>query len=260
MLIWYDEETQYEVVRMRNVERCGDQGRAAAYMARLNLAIIKAAGVRRQGQTGAAGTAPGARLPGSIAGAPVVARVLTRPTASGKAAPVTPLGYKTAVRTMPRILAALGADDPRLRAALILADTMERIGSVPGAGSALEGSATKSGQSDGGATTKVKHAARLKRIEALANGWRITATGRVMRDAPRVALPVGRQTGNLQEIKAYQALVAMCVDGISADEILRRHGWTAKSNTRRKLADALLAALDDVAGGMGYGRWAKDTA
>lgn len=234
-----------------------DQGRAAAFLARVNLAIIRAAGARRQGRVGVGASAPGARPPAALAGAPVHTKQLVEPGPEGKVRPVTPLGYKTAVRSVPRILAALDAADPRRRAAVILADTVERIGSVKGSADALQGSAPKSAISDGGATTRVKYSARLRLIEALANGWQVERSGKVRRGPERVALEVGRQTGKLQEIKAFQALMMMCVDGISADEILRRHGWAAKSKVRRRLADALLASLDDVADGLGLGRWAK---
>lgn len=229
-----------------------DQRRAAAGLAQVNRAIIQAAAARRQGHLA---KAPGARPPASLAGAPVQTKVLTKPSPRGKPEPITPTGYKTAVRGLPRILAALEDGDPRLRAAQVLADTVERIGSVRG--SDWQGSAIKGAPSDGGATTRVKYAERLVVIEALANGWEIGRTGRVARGAPRLALPVIRQTGKLQEIKAFQALVDMCAGGASADAILRAHGWVTKSATRKKLADGLLDALDDVADGLGFGRWNK---
>lgn len=220
----------------------------------MNIEIIKAAGARRQGRTGKAGNAPGARLPVSLAGAPVEARTLSRVGADGEREPITPLGYKTAVRSMGRTLGALSDTDPRLRAALTLADASERLGSMSGSGGVSEASAPKSGQSDGGATIKIHHAAKLRRIEALINRWDIQANGRIVCGRDRIALPIGRQTGKLKEIKAFDALVAMCVDGLSADEILRRHGWRAKSKARGNLIAAMLSALDDVADGLGFGR------
>jgi len=223
----------------------------------MNIEIIKAAGARRQGRTGKAGNAPGARLPVSLAGAPVEARTLSRVGADGEREPITPLGYKTAVRAMPRMLAVMSDADPRLRAAMVLADTAERLGAVPGAGGTSEASAPNPGQSDGGVTTKLHQAEKMRRIEALINRWDIQATGRIVRGRYRIALPVGRQTGKLQEIKAFDALVAMCVNGLSADAILRRHGWKPKSNARAKLIASMLLALDDVADGLGFGRWSE---
>lgn len=235
----------------------GEMSRAAGYLAQVNMAIIKAAGARRQGHVSRGAAIPGARPPASIAAGPVQRRVIMGPSPGGGVETKTPVGYKTAVRTLPRMLGALAEADPRRRAALALADAAERIGASKGLD--LTGSAPKSALSDGGATTRVKHAARLRRMEALANGWAVTAAGKVERGQPRIALEVGRQTGGLQEIKAFDALLAMCRDGLSGDEILRRHGWAAKSNARKKLGAALLAALDDMADGLGFGRWEKKT-
>ncbi len=230
---------------MQVTENQGDQGRAARYLARVNSIIIKAAAERRQGY---GGRAAGKRPPASLAGAKV--RLVKLPD-DGRAG--TPPGYKTATRSLPRALASLHRDDPRLRAAIDLADTVERIGSVKGAD--LQGSVTKAALSDGGATTRVQHAARLSVIEALANGWPITRTGRVDRGPERLALPVTRRNGRIQQIKAFPAILAMCVDGVSADDLLRVHGWSVQTETRRRLLSGVLAALDDVADGLGFGRW-----
>jgi len=232
----------------------GQTGTAAVYLARINILIIKAAGKRRQGQSLDPAALPGATPPGSIAGGLVDRRVLTQAGPGGKVAPVTPLGYKTAVRRLPRIFNRLAEQDPRRRALITLADTAERIGSVRGAD--LSGSATKGGQSDGGATTRVKHSARLRLIRALANGWDAKAAPGAPLGPEAVALKVGRQSGNLYEIKVFPALWAIIVDGISADELLRQNGWSATWQTRKKLLVALLDALDDVADGLGFGRWA----
>jgi len=229
-----------------------DRARAAAYLGRINLEIIKAAGARLQGH----GAEGGARLPAALAGGPVRLAALSEPAPDGTRRHVTPLGYLTARRSLPRALSKLTPDDPRRRAALILADTVERIGAVKGADLSGDGATvTKGGASDGGATTRVACAARLALIEAAANGWPVTRTGRVLRGAPRLALGVGRQTGAIKEIRAFDALVQLCVEAVPLDEQLRRAGWKPETRTRRKLEAALLVVLDDVAGALGMGRW-----
>lgn len=228
----------------------GELGRASSYLAKVNLEIVKAAGARRQRQ----GRAAGARLPASLAGAPV--NLVSLKGRQDEAA--TPVGYKTAQRAVPRILADLPACDPRREAARMLADACEKVGSVKGA--SLEGADSNGGQSDGGATTRVKHAARLRVMRCLVNGWPIDARhGPVRRGArllPRVALQVKRAGGQRQNILAFDALLAVCVDGDDLGAILRRHGWSAQAFNRNPLRDALLASLDDVADGLGLGRGA----
>lgn len=236
-----------EIKRGRAV--LGSRGRAASYLARINLELIKAAGERRQARQG---RAAGARSPAGLAAAPVVCAELTRPTPSGKGERVTPLGYKTAVRRLPPILARLGDADPRRRAAAMLLDTVERVGSVAGAN--LEGTASKGHVSDGGATSRTALALRLTLMEALANGWPIERGGKVKRSAPRPILAVQRQNGNRQSIMAWTGLVAICVEGQTTSDLLRAHGWCDTSRTRQAAGAAVLAALDDLADGLGYGR------
>ena len=225
-----------------------DQGRATRYLARVNLEIVKAASTRRQ----AHGRGAGARLPASLAGAPVQLVNLKARRPDGGSEAVTLLGYQTARRRLPEILAALGADDPRLAAAQMLADAAERVGAVKGAD--WQGADSNGEISDGGATTKVKHAARLRMIEALANGWPIDRRHGPQRAAVRVALAVKRKGSQRQPILAFAALSALCVDGLDLGEILRRSGWSAQAFNRNPLRDALLVILDDVAEGLGLGR------
>ncbi|MDE4059760.1 hypothetical protein [Phaeobacter gallaeciensis] len=225
-----------------------DQGRAVRYLERVNLEIVKAAAARRQRQ----GRGNGARPPAAIAGAPVQLVHLTGAAAD----PTTPPGYRTARRALPRLLADLAVNDPRLAAARMLADACEKVGSVKGVD--LAGTDSKGGQSDGGATTRVKHAARLRLIEYLANGWPVERGHGPVRRAPgmrpRVALAVKRGGSNRQQILAFDAIVAVCVDGDDLAAILRRHGWSAQAFNRNPLRDAILATLGDVATGLGLGR------
>lgn len=224
-----------------------DQGRAARYLARVNIEIIKAAGARRQRQARGAG----ARLPASLAGAPV--RLTAIKSAGSTERPETPPGYRTARRALPLVLSELAEHDPRLKAARMLADTCERVGSVKGAD--LAGTDAKGGQSDGGATTRVKHAARLRMIEALANGWPVERRHGPRRGMPRVALEMLRQSRpDRQQIMVFDALMAVCVDGLELAAVLRRYGWSVQAKPRVRLRAAVLAALDDVADGLGLGR------
>jgi hypothetical protein len=235
-----------------------DQGRAAKYLGQVNLAIIAAAAGRRQGHDDRPHAPGGARPPAALGQSRVALDVIEEAGADGRPEPITPLGYKTARRALPRVLSDLSEVDPRRRAANQLADTMERIGSVKG--SDLAGTDSKGGISDGGATTRVKHAERLLIIEMLANRWPHRRRGRAMPAAERILMLVQRNGGKRQDIKAFPALIAVCVDGLALDDVLRRHGWSAQTANRKALAEALLAALDDVADGLGFGRWEKKKA
>lgn len=221
-------------------------GRAALYLSKLNLQLVKAAGARRM----RAGKGTGARLHGSLQGAPVQLVELSRPMPGGKSERVTPLGYRTARRTLPRLLSSLDPADPRLMVAQMIADAAERVGAVPG--SNFAGSDSKGELSDGGATTRVKHATRLRDFEAMANGWPLDRRKARALRVPRVALAVRRRSADRYSIKAFDALYLTCVDCLSLDEILRRHGWSARTGYRNKVRDAVLQTLDLIAMEMGF--------
>ncbi|MDF0602136.1 hypothetical protein P1J78_15460 [Psychromarinibacter sp. C21-152] len=158
---------------------------------------------------------------------------------------ITPLGYRTARRALPRVLAALPETDHRRIAAELVGNSVERIGAVKGA--SLEGTDSKGGQSDGGATTRSKHAARLHLVEAVANGWTVdTATGRIRRGPERVVFEVQRRIGERQEINAFPLLLAVCVHGRDLQDILRAHGWSVQSKYTRALGQNVLDMLDRV--------------
>lgn len=230
-----------------------DAARARRAVDALTARLIAHQAERRQGH----GRGEGARPPAALGQAPRRLVVLTEPrlAPSGQVepAPVTPLGYHTPIRALPPVLARLDATDPRRRAADMLAHAVERIGSVSGGDPA--GGAVKGLPSDGGATTRVKHAARLRMIEALANGWPVDrAHGQVRRGAPRIVLPVLRQRGNAREITAMGLLLALCVDGQDMRRILTTHGRTTDSAYRKRLAAVALMLLDELAEGLGLGR------
>lgn len=206
-----------------------DRDCAASSLARVNFQIVKAAGAHRQAQ----GRGNCAHLPASIAGAPVSLVDLKARRPGGGSEPVTLLGYQTAWRRLPEILTALGAADPNLAAAQMLANAAERVGAIKGAD---WGGADSSGEiSDGGATTKIKHAARLWMIEALANGWPIDARHGPKNGARRVALDVRRKGSQRQPILAFDTLSAVCVDGLDLGAIQRRSGWTAQVFNRNPM-------------------------
>lgn len=231
------------------IESPSDRGRAGLYLAGRNAAIIRTAAARRQ----RAGAGLGERSPLGMAARPVaLERVMERGRGGGAGAMTLP-GHKTAVRAPARALAVLPVNDPRRRAADLIAGAYERIGSV--AGSCGEGGDTSGGQSDGGATTRIKHAERIRLIEAVANGWSIDRRhGRVARGPERVALPVQRRVPGRLQIKAFPLLVALCVEGRDMAQILVAHGWTVHSKHSRKLIAVAWEMLDDIAEALGFGR------
>lgn len=221
------------------------------YLTRLNMAIIQAAAERRQRH----GQSEGARAPAALGQPAVRLHVLTEPTPSGRPALVTPLGYHTARRQAPRILAGLGDLDPRRRAADILATAFERVQSVGPRPGGLQGSDHSGGQSDGGATTRVKHAERLRIIEALVNGWAVDwRHGSAKRGAEKVALSLGRPSRKRKEIRIMPALIAVCVEGQDLAQILAAHGWSVQTRYSAPLGAAVLDALAEVGEAMGFGR------
>lgn len=224
------------------------RGNAALFIQKCNLEIIRNQAGRRQ----KLGKGEGARPVASIASPRVDLRSLSERRPDGSEAPVTLLGYSTAVRALPHALACLDVHDPRRRAAAMFADACER---VSGAGSAnlAGGSDTKGMVSDGGVTTKIKHAARYRLIEAIANGWPIDqASGRITKGHHRVVLPVQRKRGNRQEIKAFDLLYAHCVAGKDHAAILRDHGWSAHGKNIKVLVASAWEMLGDIAVVFGF--------
>ncbi|MFG6535543.1 hypothetical protein ACGYK5_17095 [Sulfitobacter sp. 1A16787] len=227
--------------------------RAAAYLEGVNRAVIGHAMARRSGQD----MGQGARPPAALGGVPIALEVLTEARPGGKAAPITPLGYKTAVRRGPPVLASLPKTDPRRRAAEMLAHSYEAVGSVRGA--ILAGgdpSGGDRGLPDGGASTRMKHATRLR------DAYRITRASvpgqkrKMITDrlVPRVVLAPQRKGRGGQEIRAITLLIAVCVEGQTMLDVLGAHGWGRRANHRKALAQAVLEMLDDLADAWGLGR------
>lgn len=223
-----------------------DRGRARLYMQRCNMEIVKAAAVARQG----ASLVAGARAPAGMGQTAKQLEVLRERRVGDGEALVTPLGHLTAVRVVPRVLAVLDRNDPRRQAAEMLGVAFERIGAVQGA--AIGGNDTKRNNSDGGVTTRVKHAARLRLIEAAANLWPVDRRhGHVFKGRELVVMQVERKCGGRKEIRAFPLLLAICVDGMDLADILRAHGWSVQSKYTRPLGIAVLHLLGKIADNVG---------
>ena len=229
-----------------------DRARARSVVESLSRRLLSAVAARRQG----IGSGEGARAPLAL-GQPrrslsAITEAKAGPTGPVEAA-VTPLGYKTARAALPPFLAQMDRHDPKLQAATMLADAVERIGSIKGGD--MGGGDIKGGISDGGATTRVKHAARLRLIEALANGWAVDRShGSIIKGAECVVLKVRRQRGKAKDIRAMRLLELICIEGLDMRQILELHGWSAHSGQRKALGAAASVLLDDVAEGLGLGR------
>jgi len=226
----------------------GDRGRAALFLQSCNLAIIKNQAMRRQ----KVGKGDGDRGAIGMARARAVATTLTERRPDGDDVPVTLPGYKTAVRALPHALACLDPNDPRRRAAQMFADACERI-DASGGSAFGQGADTKGGISDGGVTTRIKHAARYRMIEAIANGWHVdSVTGKITRGTDRVIMRVQRKSGNRQEIKAFALLFDHCVSGLDHSAILRAHGWSEHSKNTRPMIEATWYMLGQIACAWGF--------
>lgn len=216
-----------------------DQGRAASYLTKVNHEIIKHAQAKRQRE----GAAQGARLPGSLAGAPVKLTVIKGGLDTDAE---TPVGYKTARRSVPPVLALLPSTDPRRMAADMICHSLERIGSV--GASCLAPGDTKGSISDGGAVTRTAHASRLRQVIIAVNDWDRGADGLALPDQPQKAvLRVVRKHADAKHIWALRAITATCVEGYDLSRILKDHGWSAQTRNRKALASGIYDALDRVA-------------
>lgn len=235
-----------------NVALNRDRALARQLVEGLSRRLLSAVAARRQG----IGSGEGARAPLGLAQPRRRLEALTEPKAGPKGpieAPVTPLGYKTARAALPPFLAQMDRHDPKLQAATLLADAVERIGAIKGGD--MGGGDISGGISDGGATTRVKHAARLRLIEALANGWAVDRChGAIARGPECVVMRVRRQHGKAKDIKAMRLLELICIEGLDMRQILEGHGWSAHSGQRKALAAAASVLLDDIAEGLGLGR------
>ena len=227
-----------------------DRGRARVFLQGVNCRLIERAARRRLG----VGQGDGARSPIAAARGPVELVELTRRCPGGKVEQITPNGWKTARRRLPPVLAALEADHPRMIAATGFAVICERIGAIKGADLAGGGGGNSSfGVSDGGATTKARHAEALWQIRGALNQWPITRpSGRYVRSLDRVVMAPGNKRGNRQPIKAFDLVARVCIEGQDLKEILTAHGWSAHNIHRKKLRAEILELLDIMATETGW--------
>jgi hypothetical protein len=179
-------------------------------------------------------------------GAPEVRLEVLEEVAGAARARVTPLGASTARRGVVPMLARLDSLDPRLDAARALADAVERVAAPGGAKWAGLGGACGA-VSDGGVTTRVADAARLRRIAR-------RVAGIDLGHGAGIALAPRQRAGKRRPINALGAVVAVCVHQVPVAEVLRRHGYEPRCRTRRALSEALLEVLGVLAADLGVAR------
>lgn len=221
-----------------------DQGRARLFLQAMNCKLIMRSARRRQG----IGQGEGARAPVAPARRPVDLVEITHRTPNGKLEQLTPLGWKTARGVLPPVLARLDADHPHLIAANGFAVICERIGSIKGA--AIDGACgdTSFGVSDGGATTKMRHAEALWQIRGAINKWPVARpSGRYIKGDDRVVVaPIGGGRKR-QEIKAFDLVFRVCIEGQDMGTILKAHGYSAQTKNRKMLRVVIEELLDLMA-------------
>jgi len=223
--------------------------RARAATEEVTRQIVLTKAMRRQRH----GESEGARLPAAL-GQPEVGLVeLEERRPDGKSERITPIGWRTARRRLPPILARLDPRDQRLRAAQVFATACERIEASAGA-QLQAGTGQNGGASDGGATTRIKHAERLRFLEGVINDWPFDRTARRYIRGPDLVVlaPAQREPGRLP-VLAGTLIRSVCLDGLDMTEILSRHGWSDASRNRRKLNAATLDLLDLMAEALGLG-------
>lgn len=221
-----------------------DQAKARLFLQGVNCRLIMRSARRRQ----CVGQGEGARAPVAPARRPVDLIEITHRTPNGKLEQLTPLGWKTARGALPPVLASLDTDHPHLIAANGFAVICERIGSIKGA--TIDGAAgdTSFGVSDGGATTKTRHAEALWQIRGAVNQWPVARpSGRYIRGADRVVMAALKKSGNLQSIKAFDLIYRVCIEGQDMSTILKAHGWSAQTANRKRLRKAIDELLDLMA-------------
>jgi hypothetical protein len=217
---------------------------ATAFAERLNFGILKGLAQRRA----MVGVGAGERPPAAPGRPAHMLAELTERDKNGKLQQVTAIGHRTAVRRMPAVLAKLDHADPVRVAAEIYATAAEKLGSV--AGASIDGSPQGGGggASDGGVTTRIKHATTLREVVGAANAWqRAPVTGNFIMGAELVVLAPGNKHGDRQAITAMGLIRAVCLDGLDMRAILHRAGWSGHSRDVRKLTEAAEELLERIA-------------
>lgn len=200
-------------------------GQAHAMASRMAQQIVLGRANLAQG----VGVGDGARAPAGPARAPVELVELREPRGDGRFDRLTPIGYRTARVSLPRVLSDLPEADARRVVAGRYAHLVEKIGAMPCSGMEVS---SRAGQSDGGATRRVGMAAELRALQACLQG---------------VALEPQRQRGGRCAILLRRAVDMVCLEAEEAAEILRAHGWSARGSQVKALSAAILAALEAMA-------------
>ena len=215
----------------RGIEMGTGPGGAALYLTRCNAKIIAAAkSARWHNGPAPARTAPASRP----VRAPGAADAAKRP----RSAPL-----RRVVAPVPRVLARLAPDDPRRRAAARLASDVlssrDPAAATSGA-TDINGSARDAG--------RLPSARRVELAQAIVNRWCVDMVhGRIASGPPRAALCPARGAGRRKEIRAWELVLAVSVDGAELSGILRAHGWTDHSAHVERLRETLLASLERIA-------------
>jgi len=227
-----------------------DLAKARLFLQGVNCRLIMRSARRRAG----VGQGEGARGPVAPARRPVDLVEITHRAPNGRVEQVTPLGWKTARGALPPVLACLDTDHPRMIAANGFAVICERIGAIRGADlEASGGGNTSFGVSDGGATTKARHAEALWQIRGAVNGWQCARpSGRYIKGPDLVALAPANKRGNRQAIKAFDLIERVCVYGQDMKAILEAHGWSSHNKHRKILREKIYELLDLIATETGW--------
>ena len=229
---------------------CRERAKARLFVEKIGFEIVKRAMVVRQ----KSGKGNGDRPAPSLAARPVMLRELEEPALpDGKpGARITPLGYQTGTRAMPRILARLPPNDPRRMAAAKYADAVERLGASKGSDISGKSGGT-AGVSDGGALQATRFAYLVRVAHAAVNGWDYHR-GETSGDEWALLTPANRSLNERQPIRASVVLDAIAVEGRDVSHILEAHGWTPRAEYRKALQVKALEMLDELAVAIGFGR------
>jgi len=204
-------------------------------VSQLNLAVIAAAGHRRQ----AIGVERGARGLSSIAVAPVALGRIK----DGAGDLLTTPGLRTAFRSAPPAISRLGRNDPRRMALALYATAREQVGAVKGAAWDSQPSASGASDPDAAILSRIRSVRVIDAAEGIANQWLWSRSARkYIKGSNRVVLSTKKGPG--KPITATHLLYAVTVEGLGMADILRRSGWSVHSKHQKRLSDVFLEIAD----------------
>ncbi len=206
-------------------------GRARLVAAALVQALVRARAAAAQGR----GVGAGARAPAGAARAPVDLCEIVEARGDDGQERSTWIGYRTARVRLAHPLCVLPVSDRRVQVALLYADLVERVGSVPI--SDISGASGSGRISDGGAVARLDCRFRLSALEVCLTG---------------TALPVLRGGGGRRPIPERAAVDAVVLGAESVRSVLLRFGWKVTGKSVDALSAAILCALARMSDRMGY--------